>query len=70
MSAKSLCSLVSGVIRTVIAQDKPHIELYQRQDQGHWLLTVVKGLDTRLRLDAAGCELVLAEVYERVALAQ
>lgn len=51
----------------LIAQDKPQIELFQRQDQGHWLLTVVKGLEASVSLAAIGCELALTDVYERVA---
>ncbi|MGE3541564.1 MAG: Uma2 family endonuclease [Candidatus Tectimicrobiota bacterium] len=62
---RSIESLQTYVL---IAQDKPHIELYQRQDQGNWLLTVVKGLEASLYLEALGCALALADVYERVSL--
>ena len=50
----------------LVAQDKPQIEIFRRQENGDWLLTVIEGLDGRVRLDAIDCELALAEVYERV----
>ncbi len=61
---RSIESLQTYVL---ITQDKPQIELFQRQDQGHWLLTVVKGLEASVSLVAIGCELALTDVYERVA---
>jgi Uma2 family endonuclease len=50
----------------LVAQDRWQIELYQRQDTGDWLLSVVKGPEARVSLSAIGCELALADVYERV----
>jgi Uma2 family endonuclease len=50
----------------LIPQDRWQMELFQRQDTGDWLLSVVKGGDARVRLSAIGCELALADVYERV----
>ncbi|MDH3603965.1 MAG: Uma2 family endonuclease [Candidatus Tectomicrobia bacterium] len=49
----------------LIAQDKPQIELFQRQTD-NWLLSVAKGVEAGVRLEAIDCELVLADVYERV----
>lgn len=50
-----------------VAPGKPfcHLELFERQAP-HWLLSVAKGLETRIRLEAIDCDLALAEVYERV----
>jgi Uma2 family endonuclease len=59
---RSIESLQTYVL---IAQDRAHIELFRRQDNG-WLLTVVKGVEASVRLEAIGCELALADVYERV----
>jgi Uma2 family endonuclease len=59
---RSIESLQTYVL---IAQDRAHIEQFRRQDSG-WLLTVVKGLEASVRLEAIGCELALADVYERV----
>lgn len=52
-------------VYVLIVQDKPQIELFQRQDD-HWLLSVAKGLEARIRLEPIDCELALADVYERV----
>ena len=49
----------------LIAQDVAHVEQFQRQENG-WLLTVAKGLESSVRLESLSCELVLAEVYDRV----
>lgn len=50
----------------LVAQDKPQIEIFRRQESGDWLLSVVEGLEARVSLDVVGCELTLADVYERV----
>jgi Uma2 family endonuclease len=60
---RSIESLQTYVL---IAQERAQIELFQRQEQENWLLSVVKGLEARLSLTAIGCELALADVYERV----
>lgn len=49
----------------LIAQDRAHLERFERQENG-WLLTVAKELETSLRLETIGCELAIADVYERV----
>jgi Uma2 family endonuclease len=49
----------------LVAQDRPYVERYVRQDAG-WLLTEVTGLDATLTLDAIGCTLPLRDLYERV----
>lgn len=59
---RSIETLQSYVL---IAQDRAHIEQFQRQESG-WLLTVAKGLEAHVRLEALSCELALADVYERV----
>ncbi len=53
-------------IYILVAQDKPQIEVFRRQANGDWLLSVVERLEARVSLDAIGCDLALAEVYERV----
>lgn len=50
----------------LIAQDKPHIERFLRQDVGLWQFSEASGLDASLELPSVGCELNLAEIYERV----
>ena len=60
---RSIESLQTYVL---IAQDVPHIELFERQPDGRWLLSEVKGLDASVPLEAVGCDLELEAVYERV----
>lgn len=60
---RSIESLQTYVL---IAQDKPQVEVFQRQDTGEWLLSVIKGLEASVTLTAIGCEFALADVYERV----
>ena len=59
---ESLCEYL------LVAQDKPYIERYGRQDDGVWTLTDVSGLDGILALSSLGCTIPLAEIYERVDL--
>jgi len=55
----------------MIAQDRPRVERYVRQPGGQdWLLTVVRHAQGSISLPSIGCELSLAEVYDRVALAR
>ncbi|HZP80319.1 MAG TPA: Uma2 family endonuclease [Chthonomonadaceae bacterium] len=49
----------------LVSQDKPLITIYRRQDKD-WLYSPVKGLESVLTLDAIGCELRLADVYDRI----
>ncbi|HZP81316.1 MAG TPA: Uma2 family endonuclease [Chthonomonadaceae bacterium] len=62
MCYQTLESLQSYVL---ISQDKPLIEVYRRQENG-WFYTAVTGLESRVALDAIGCELKLADIYARV----
>ncbi len=52
----------------LVAQDKPQVEHYLRQDGNRWLLTAVSGLDARVSLPSIQCELALSEIYERIEL--
>lgn len=49
----------------LVAQDRPHVERYQRQDAG-WLFTEYSSLDDVVTLDSIGCMLPLAVIYKRV----
>ena len=60
---RSIESLQAYVL---IAQDRPHIELFERGTDGRWVLSEAKGLESRLELEALGCILELSEVYERI----
>jgi len=50
----------------LIAQDRYHLDHFVRQDDGSWLLNDASGLESLIHLPSIGCELPLAEVYEKV----
>ena len=50
----------------LISQSEPSVEHYARQEDGRWVLTELRGLDSVLHLSSIGCELPLSEIYERV----
>ena len=51
----------------LIAQDRPRIEHYLRQDDSSWVQTVSEDLAATLTLPTINCTLPLAMVYEDVA---
>lgn len=50
----------------LISQDSHKIEHYSRQPENQWLLSEMAGLQNMVELAAIGCELDLAEVYDKV----
>ncbi len=52
----------------VVAQDRYEIEHHAKQTDGRWILTDVRGLDERVKLESVDCVLSLREVYERVVI--
>jgi Uma2 family endonuclease len=50
----------------LIWQTQPLIEHFQRQPNGQWLMTEVKGLESELYISSIECRLKLADVYDRV----
>lgn len=48
----------------LIAQDRPRVEMFTRQADDQWLLTVADSLD----IPGIDCRLALADVYEQVGL--
>ena len=50
----------------LVAQDKPHIELYTRQVDGSWRFSEARGLQSSLTIPSIDCALALADVYQRV----
>lgn len=48
-----------------IAQDRPHVERYQRQGR-QWLLTEYSAMEDEVRLESIGCILPLVAIYKRV----
>jgi Uma2 family endonuclease len=51
----------------LIAQDRPLVEQFVRQPDEHWLLSSWSDLQDSFRIDSIGCELALAEIYDKVA---
>ena len=47
----------------VVAQRRPHVELYVRQSEGRWLLLDFHGLDQSITLHSLECTLKLADIY-------
>jgi len=52
----------------LVAQSRPRVEHYQRQGDV-WVLRETEGLDGRVVLEGAGCEVALAGIYAGVAAA-
>ena len=50
----------------LISQHTPHIELFERQNDGSWRFREVSGLGATLRVEAIGVTLSLGELYDRV----
>ncbi len=50
----------------LISQDQPLLEHYARQPGDSWLLTAYEGMEAVALLPSIGCELPLAEVYDKV----
>ena len=50
----------------LVSQTEPLVERYDRQPDGTWRLTVVRGLDAELPLESVPCRLSLAEIYFKV----
>jgi len=60
---RRLPSLVDYVL---LSQYQPMVEHYTRHEMDLWTLQEVSGLEKILRLPSIGCELPLAEIYERI----
>lgn len=50
----------------LIAQDKPHVMHYVRQDDSHWLLAEYFVQQAQFELPSIQCELVLSDIYAKV----
>jgi len=50
----------------LVAQDECRVERFERQPDGAWLLSVMDRMEDTLKLPAIGCELPLAEIYDKV----
>ncbi len=50
----------------LIWQDIPVVEHFQRQDNNHWLLTIVEGLENSLEITSIDCIIKLIDLYDRI----
>ncbi|HSB61782.1 MAG TPA: Uma2 family endonuclease, partial [Vicinamibacteria bacterium] len=62
---RSLASLQEYVL---VAQDRVHLEQFQRQPDGRWLLSETRRREDAVRLSSIDCDLALDEVYGKVDL--
>src|SRR5262249_43865727 len=52
----------------LVAQDRVHVDLHTRQQDGRWVLSEAGRIEDSLELPSIGCHLVLADLYEKVDL--
>jgi Uma2 family endonuclease len=50
----------------LIAQDEPRLEHFIRQQDGGWLLYIVRGLENKLSIPSIDCTISLAGLYDRI----
>lgn len=50
----------------LIEQDRPHVMRFERQQDNTWVLWETDRMEETLKLPAIGCDLPLAEIYEKV----
>jgi Uma2 family endonuclease len=50
----------------LVSQNEPRVEIFRRQPAGGWLLTESAGLESACRFESLGCQIALADIYERV----
>ena len=53
----------------LISQDRAHIELFTKGDDGVWSLSEATGLEATISLPTIGCQLALADVYAKISWA-
>src|SRR5258708_352326 len=49
----------------LVSQSEPRVEVFRRQASGDWLLSESIGLDATCRFDSVGCQISLAEIYDK-----
>lgn len=50
----------------LVSQSEPRVEQFLRQEDGIWLFKAFAGRDARMPLPSLGCEIALAEIYDKV----
>src|SRR5215470_16554926 len=54
----------------LVAQDRPLIDHYHRQENGTWALHALEGLHAHMHLEGIACTVPLTDVYERIVFPQ
>ncbi len=49
-----------------VAQETPFLEQRTRQDDGSWIFTETKGMESSLSLKSIGCEVPFSSIYSKV----
>ena len=52
----------------LISQNKPGVEVFFRQDDKHWLMTVTNDMEDTIHLQSLDITLTMREIYEKTAL--
>jgi Uma2 family endonuclease len=66
LKAENYRSIESLKAYVLVSQERPHVEIFERQGNGTWLLREERGMEAVLAIPAIGVELPLAEVYDGV----
>ncbi|MCI0422889.1 MAG: Uma2 family endonuclease, partial [Acidobacteria bacterium] len=54
----------------LVSQDKPHVDRYVRQPESQWLLAEWEGLKSQVPLTSIDCRIEMAEIYDKVEMAE
>ena len=50
----------------LVSQDEPRVEVFRRQDGGHWLLSEFAGLESVAHFESVGLRIPFSEIYAKV----
>jgi Uma2 family endonuclease len=50
----------------MVSQFEPHVEVFRRQDNGHWVLSEYAGMDATCYLGSLDCSIPLSDLYDKI----
>lgn len=50
----------------LVSQTEPRMEMFERGENGHWIYSLVAGLENAIEIPSLGVTLALSEVYDQV----
>lgn len=50
----------------LVSQTEPRVEIFRRQDGGHWLLSEFAGIEAAARFDSVDANVPLKEIYDKI----